>query len=145
MISEYKPLLRKLSRYCNTQEAAEDACQHAFMQLTARATNDTLENLGGWLLMVALNYARSEGRKGTVRRAALSELTSAYVMPERTIGTLALDALGRLPPKQRLAVSLHVLEGLTLAEAARGTGVNENTFKANYAQGLLKLKQEVTR
>jgi len=105
----------------------------------------------GWLYEIALNECRR-------RRRGLGRLRAAYDRwrdrrqaeergrPEKLAAdeaAVVLAALARLPERQRLAVELRVVEGLTGEEAARALGCTVGTIKANLHHGLERLRAEI--
>lgn len=134
--------------------AAEDAVQEAFERAfvaLGKYPEERIEalSLRPWLYRIVLNVVRNAWRKGR-REAPVAE------MPERTdegFGSAsgsapggnreawmdALEALGRLSERQRVAVSLRYLEDLPYAGMAEVTGWPENTCKTLVRRGIRRL------
>lgn len=100
----------------------------------------------GWLYGIALNECRRR-RRGLARldaalRAWLDRRSSREPV-ELDEMDVARAELARLPEKQRLAVELRILEGLSGEEAALALGCAEGTVKANLHHGLAKLRERL--
>jgi RNA polymerase sigma-70 factor (ECF subfamily) len=123
---------------------AEDAVQEAFARAFAalgKYPEERIEalSLRPWLFRITLNVVRNTWRdsprevsvtekpEGTDGRfEAVSDLASGA---DREAWLDALEALGRLSERQRVAVALRYLEDLPYAEIAEVTGWPENTCK----------------
>ena len=140
------PLAAFARRRLGDPEESTDVAQATFVR--------ALETIGGlrepravrgWLYGIALNECRRR-RRGIARletalRAWLDHRSArerAALDPDE--GDVARAALAELPERQRLAVELRVLEGLTCDEAALALGCTTGTVKANLHHGLAKLR-----
>jgi len=124
---------------------AEDAFQATFLVLVRRADRLTSHPaLGPWLYRVALMTARNLNRSN--RRRAVVGGTLRHDIPEpasveRIDARLDLDdALLELPERDRAAVVLCHLQGLSRREAATRLGCPEGTLSAVLAAALRKLR-----
>lgn len=120
-------------------------------------------NQAAWLRQILANNLRDEIRKVTARtrdaarerslEAALTQSSSrleAWLVADQSSPSqqamrqerlLALaDALAGLPPDQRLAIELHHLQGLPLAEAANALNRDKGAVAALLYRGLKKLR-----
>ena len=90
-----------------------------------------------WVVRILINECRSIGRR-LGRTVSLAEAPEEPA-PEPMDPALR-EAVLALPPKYRLAVILHYIEGYGVAEIARMTGVPEGTVKTRLyrARGQLK-------
>ena len=96
-----------------------------------------------------LNLARDRGRRRhLVPRPALVEEDLAARSPDHAEALAAraeLDSLlSALPARQRAAVVLRVVEGLSEAETAAAMGTSTGTAKSNLARGLQKIRAGLT-
>jgi RNA polymerase sigma-70 factor (ECF subfamily) len=133
----------------NPDDAAEIA-QEVFLKLYRNMGSvDEGRNVGAWLYRVTVNASNDVLRK---RRptAALDEFThvSAAPSPEQSLAAdqrreLALRALDMLPPKERAAVVLRDVEGLSTAEVAEALGSSEVTVRSQISTARVKLKRIV--
>jgi len=127
---------------------AEDALQTALLRLT-RHWSSQLEAPEAYVRQTLLNLARDRGRRRhLVPRPALVEEDLAPRSPDHAEALAAraeLDALLRtLPARQRAAVVLRVVEGLSEAETAAAMGTSVGTAKSNLARGLQKIRAGLT-
>jgi len=136
------PLLRYLERMLGEVGAAEELVQESFLRVhRARATYKPDARFSSWLYRIgtnlALNELRRPGRRAPHQSVgdddalpAASEAASDVVVDaRREIG--ALDrALRALPERQRAALWLVAIEGLSYAEVAASLDVSEQAVKA---------------
>lgn len=80
-------------------------------------------------------WRREVSRDDAGERAATADPTDA-VADQVTV----LAALRELPPRQRMAVALRHLEGLSVAETAQAMGCSEGTVKSTTSDGLVSLR-----
>jgi RNA polymerase sigma factor (sigma-70 family) len=122
---------------------AEDVVQVALMRL-ARHWGRELDNPEAYVRRVMVNLARDGGRRrhlvplptwtGLVRGPTTEDRSSTH---ERE----ALEELlTGLPPRQRVAVVLRVIEGYSEAETAALMRCARGTVKSNLARGLERLR-----
>lgn len=132
---------------------AEDLTQETFLRAFKafhRLRPDS--NARAWLFKIATNCARSAWRSNQARReTALTEPMPAASRgdPERTSIEHEMSedlrrAVGSLPFKQRTAITLRHLEGLTYQEAAQVLGCTEASARANVYQALKRLRAQMT-
>jgi RNA polymerase sigma-70 factor (ECF subfamily) len=137
------PLLRYLERMVRDHAAAEDLLQEVFLRVhRARDRYLPEARFSTWLYRIATNLALNELRRPHLRRphrstddeeaAPLVAETPAAddVADARRMGQAAWRELGRLPEKQRAALCLSAVEGLSYAEVARALDVTEKAVKA---------------
>ena len=119
---------------------AQDVVQEAFARaLVHRRRFAQVDNPEAWLRTVAVNLARSNGR----RRAVLDRLVRSGRVdrPGRVVPGLSPDhvalvaALQRLPRPVREAVVLHHLADLPVAEVASTLGCSVSAVKMRLRRG----------
>ncbi len=126
--------------------AAEDAVQDAFERAVGalgRYPEERLRvmRLRPWLYRIALNVARNRlRRRREVPVEDLSTVGGGGGDEDREGVIDALDALGRLPERQRVAVTLRYLQDLPYAEISGVTGWPEGTAKTLVRRGLARLR-----
>jgi len=137
------PLLRYLARMLRDDAAAEDLVQEAFLRVhRARDRYAPDARFSTWLYRIATNLALNELRRPR-RRARHEppdgesgpELAAHAAEPEGAVDARrraerALALLEELPEKQRAALCLAALEGLSYAEVAEALEVSEPAVKA---------------
>ncbi|MDH3704863.1 MAG: sigma-70 family RNA polymerase sigma factor [Acidimicrobiia bacterium] len=142
---EYARMVRSLGVAFDPESAA-DAVQEAFVEADRR-----WRKIGGyldpaaWVRRVAINRLRN-GRRNQRRRREI--LATIRPVADDDLSADLLDlrrALAALPEQQRLAVCLHYLGGLPVAEVADALDVAEGTVKSNLhdARANLRIALEV--
>ncbi len=124
---------------------ADDLSQEAIARAIERAGDLHTESaVDGWLFRIAttvcLDHLRRERRTRSVTELvdpiAFDEVTGAPADPEATailrddVRMAVVAALQHLVPKQRAILLLHDVCELSLADAARTVGTNDNAAKA---------------
>lgn len=125
--------------------AAEDAVQGAFERAFAALGKYPEErtrtlSLRPWLYRITLNVIRNAWRDGC-REVPVGEIPEPEEQPGvgREAWLDALEALGTLSERQRVAVTLRYLEDLPYAGIAEATGWPENTCKTLVRRGVARL------
>lgn len=144
-------VFRVTLRVLGDRDLAQDATQDAFVNALAglgRFRGDA--SFRTWLLRIAVNAARSVGRRRGRRREVnltLAEHHPAAAADPARRAELTTEAerveeqLARLPPKQRLAVALRAREGLSYSEIARVLSCSEGAARVNYHLGVKRLRE----
>lgn len=123
-------------RYGGNRTAfAEDLTHDVFLKLwRSRQSLDEIENVRAWLHTAAANLAvsRLRAEKSVFGRLSRwftrggTEERSPQVMLElQETAAVATRALASLPPRQRVAVCMKVLDGATQAEIAAALAISE--------------------
>jgi Sigma-70, region 4 len=110
---------------------------------TGKAAGMSAERRAGWLWCVALTAARRAAAAEPVCVSLEYEPPDAHVAPpgdeHDAFGEALREAVDCLPARQRQAVELHGLQGLSLRDAARQMGVRPSTVGHHYRAGLGRL------
>lgn len=130
----YERLVVSLSVAAGSREVARDAVQEAFVSAHLRWKRVAgLDDPVGWIRRAAvnriLNHHRSVGRgRRAMERLKVpgGQVTRSDPAVERVDVQRALEELS---VRQRMAVALHYLEGMTVAEAADTMGVSAGSVK----------------
>jgi RNA polymerase sigma-70 factor (ECF subfamily) len=142
-------LLRLARLWSVTPEDARDAVQEALLR--------GLEGIGAfrfrsrpltWIVGTLRNVCaeqRRRQRRVPARSDPAAEASTPEDAPEREVDARGVPArirrwLGALPPRQRDAVVLRVLEELSVRDAAAVMGCREGTVKALLHQGMARLR-----
>ena len=137
----YARLVRSLSVAFDTESAA-DAVQEAFIAADRQWNKvGRYDDPASWVRRVALHRLINRRRNRRRRSEILAGIRS---VAEADMAAELLDlraALGRLPERQRIAICLHYLGGLSVAEIAGDLGVAGGTVKSNLHDGRNKLRQ----
>jgi len=126
---------------------AEDVTHDVFLQLHGHLARLETDDLGGWLYRVTANTALARLRSEASWFGRLSRVFSTDeadrpddALERRDDAAAALRLLETLPPKERMAVSMHVLDGLTQREIARTLGLSEGYVSKLLARGWQKIR-----
>ncbi len=143
----YRELYRYAFSVLREERAAEDAVQDAFERAfgaLGRYPEARLRamRLRPWMYSITLNVARNRLRqRREVPVEEISALGGTGHDAEREDVMDVLDALQRLPEKQRIALSLRYLQDLPYAEISAATGWPEGTAKTLVRRGLIRLRK----
>jgi RNA polymerase sigma-70 factor (ECF subfamily) len=118
----------------------------------AQFRGDRAEHEQGWLFSIARSELSHYWRDGNVERSALARLgvpVPGLTDPEieriedmaglSEVAAPLADALAALPPDQRRAVELRVIEEHGYAEVAEMLGISEQNARARVSRGLRAL------
>jgi RNA polymerase sigma-70 factor (ECF subfamily) len=137
------PLLRYLERMVRDLGTAEELVQEVFLRVhRARERYAPEARFSTWLYRIATNLALNELRRPRrrVRHRSTDDEEAAPlaaggpasddVVDARRLGEAAWRELGKLPEKQRAALCLTAVEGLSYAEVAQALEVTEKAVKS---------------
>lgn len=135
-------LLAQLYGLTGDWAEAQDCLQEAYARAWQRwGTVRGLDAPATWVRLVALRLARSRWRRAQQAvHLHRSQLRDDVPGPSPDAVALAA-ALKRIPEVQRLALVLHHLADLSVADVARETGVAEGTVKARLSRGRAALAE----
>ena len=129
---------------------AEDILQDVFYKLVeANRLLMPIDHLTGWLFTVARNRITDFFR---ARRPEFLEIEDLLPAPgggpEAEYARAALiealnDAIGELPPEQRVVFIAHELEGRSFKEIAAPSGVGVNTLLSRKRYAVLRLRERL--
>jgi RNA polymerase sigma-70 factor, ECF subfamily len=141
VVEDYPRIVTGLSVMCGSRSAAEDAVQDALAKAWERSERgEHIEQLAGWVTVVARNNLRSWFRRLRAERRARQTLEAREAL-ERVTGAGAaagapddrLDvarALALLTETQREITVLHYYLGMTVADVGRALGISDGTVKS---------------
>jgi RNA polymerase sigma-70 factor (ECF subfamily) len=143
---------RLLGNMDDAQDAAQETFLRAFKYLRRFDSSRPLEP---WLVSMAVNVCRNLGRKSQQRRAVfvsgefaepvdpgVGPLAGLHADEQRQLLHRALAALGE---KERAAVVLRDLEGMTTTEVADLLGSSEPTVRSQISVARLKIRTALKR
>lgn len=145
----YLTALRLLGR----REDAQDAAQEVFLRLHKHLRRfDDSRQFSPWLYRMTVNVCRDLARERLRHAGAATELEMAasaldplaeagLAERKRLVGA----ALARLPEKERAAIVLRDIEGLTTREVARILGSAEVTVRSQISSARRKMKTILER
>jgi RNA polymerase sigma-70 factor, ECF subfamily len=144
-------VFRLTSRILGDRELAQDATQDTFVNaLGALHRFRGAASFRTWLLRIAVNAARTVGRRQVRRREVSLVLADnehstgpdAAVRAEQRGEAARVEVmLARLPLKQRLAVALRAQQGLSYGEIAGALDCSEGAARVNYHLGIKRLRE----
>jgi RNA polymerase sigma-70 factor (sigma-E family) len=145
----YRSLVRLASLLLGDVESSEEVVQDAFIKLQLRwgGLRD-LDKAPAYLRSAVLNGARSLLRKRKVRERHAArrsaELTAASAESGALGGvehTRVVEAMRKLPDRQREALALRFYLDLSEAEMAAAMGVSAGSVKTHLHRGLAALSE----
>lgn len=150
-------------RLLGNEEDARDAAQETFLRAYKHLKSfKTDRDFNGWLYRIAVNVCHDMGRKRAVRHQQFASLESGceqgtldalarsandaeeFLMLEQRRAMVA-DALNALPPKERAAIVLRDMEGLSTEEVALMTGTRPATVRVQISSARAKIKKHCER
>ena len=147
-LTELLPRLRRLARALTGHPAdADDLVQVTLERALARAAQWRPDaRLDAWVFGILRNAWLDELRARSRRQRTFVDEEAGAVVGEagveRFVETLSLAAaMGQLPPDQREAVALVLVEGLSYAEAAAVLEVPVGTVTSRLARGRAALQR----
>lgn len=137
----YRYAFAMLRDYPATEDAVHDAFERALGAL-GRYPEERLRamRLRPWLYSITLNVVRNRlkrPREAPIEEASVASTGDGY---DREAVLDVLAALGRLPDKQRTAVTLRYLQDLSYTEISAVAGWPEGTAKTLVHRGLKRLR-----
>ena len=147
LVRSYSPrLLAYLRRYAATSMDAQDLLQDLWLHAyTKRAMFDGRGSLYGWLLSVGrtVGMAAVRKRERVPTMESLPEIPAQFDPDAGMLGQTLQDAVLALPERQRDAILLRLVEGLSTADTARVMQCAEGTVKASLHQATRKLREHL--
>jgi RNA polymerase sigma-70 factor (ECF subfamily) len=167
MARSERRVLRVALRLLNNQQDAQDAAQEVFLRLYKHLDRLDLDDARGcepWLFRVTVNVCRDMARKrgrwvvledagledAAMEDAALQHLPAAPSDAQHSVERaqqleLVRRALGRLGEKERAALVLRDVEGLSTPEVAAILGSSEATVRSQISTARLKVRDFTSR
>ena len=145
-------VLRTAQRLLLNEADAADAAQEVFVRLhRSLAKFDAEREILPWLYRMTVNICHDlrRTRKISTPIVDVPEPASSGATPEALMEVeerrrLMCEALGALSEREREAIVLRDLEGLTTAEAASALGTTESTVRSQISMGRVKLRSYIT-
>ena len=124
----------------DSADAAQEATHDAFAKVYERW--DRIDDHGAYLRACVVNRCRDLQRRRRLERGRTPDRTATYTeLGAREL----LDALAKLPLKQRAAVVLRYYEGLSEADIAVALDMPVGTVKSTVSRALTELREAVER
>lgn len=117
-----------------------DAVQEALTKAWAHRQSVKTEYFKTWLVRILINECHNIGRK-LAKAPTIEEMTDRPAPVKEDTGLM--EAMGKLKEPWRIVLTLHYLEGFTLAEIARMTHVPLSTAKYRIVRARQALRLEM--
>ena len=139
-------LVRFAYLICGDWHRAEDAVQTALTKLYLAWTRlDPVAGVDAYTRRIVVRTLTDDGRLARFRRERLSDRPPEPPATPDLTGEVdervaVLDALRRVPPRQRAALVLRYWEDLSIEQTAEVLGCTPGTVKSQTARGLATLR-----
>jgi RNA polymerase sigma-70 factor (ECF subfamily) len=135
-------------RLLGSREDARDASQEVYLRVFRHLGRFRPgHDFHAWLYRITVNVCRDAARRRRRLPVANGRVADPGVAPEAEDGLLGaerwnrlLEALASLPPKERAALVLRDLEGLTSEQVARVLGTRAATIRGRIASARMKIR-----
>jgi RNA polymerase sigma-70 factor (ECF subfamily) len=139
-------LLRTAYRILGNWAGAEDVVQEAFVRLHRHGLRFPADAaLAAWLYRVTVNLcldrARAARPSGELKDLDSGHPSAEWLSIREQQKHRLMAALGTLPARERAAVVLREIEGLSTAEVARILGSAEGTVRSQVSKALAHLRE----
>lgn len=131
----YRPLAVTLRDHELARESVDEAMVRAFQSWSKIRT---YENPVGWVYRVALNYARNRLRRRW-REVPWSSVEPTWEM--RTPNPDLMEALQKLPLRQREVVVLRFLFDWSVSDVGEAMGIPDGTVKSRLHRAVAELRK----
>jgi len=139
-------IYRYVHRRCQDVAMAEDVTQDTFLT-AVRTVDDPASINAGWLKRVARNRLVDLLRRQTNHRTKLRLIRSGHtdrIETDVIVEHLRVaEALSRLKITQRLALTLHYIDGLTVSQLAAELGRSPKGVEALLTRARRRLREEL--
>lgn len=151
--TEGRSLVRLARLFVDDRDAAEDIVQEAFLRLARHASKiDAIDRAPAYLRSIVLNLARDHNRRGLVslRHHAtngheidvdLDTVADQLVRSEEH--QRVIDAVGRLPTRQRDCITLRYFEEYAMDRIASTLGLSVNSVKTHLRRAMVALDRSL--
>ena len=150
--TEGRSLVRLARLFVDDRDAAEDIVQEAFLRLARHAGRiDAVERAPAYLRSIVLNLARDHNRRGLVslrhhattgRDVDVGDDTADQLVRSEEHARV-LDAVRRLPARQRDCVTLRYFEEYPIVRIASTLGVSANSVKTHLQRAMAALDRSL--
>lgn len=150
LLTAYRPMVMGICcRVLGDHNAAEDAAQETFLQLSRHACT-IRSNVGSWLYTCALNEARRMRRcEETRKRNDFSFITAEAEPWLDALDSEECDLLNRciadLPDQDRDVITLHFFLGLSQESIAQRYAISQPAVGKRLERALRVLRYEIVR
>ncbi len=140
-VESYGGLLRTLTVIIGDAEMAADALQDSYQKAYVRwGKIRRYDAPAAWVRHVAINRSRDLIRSNERRRRNEERAAGPDHVVDPEVDDSLLSLLKPLPGRQRTAMALFYLEGLSVDQVADAMGVSSGAVKYHLNQGRAKLR-----
>jgi RNA polymerase sigma-70 factor (ECF subfamily) len=141
-----------VKRMIGRDALAEEILQDAYVALWGLSEGSQPKEVGAWLHRFCVNRSIDHLRREETRRMAdgpeALEYAAAAHGPDESLGLREMEealagALSGLPPQERAAFVLKLVEGLDYSEVAELMGVAESTVRNQVMQARRKIEKKL--
>jgi len=144
LVRKYQSPVRRffLNQTLGDQQLSDDLAQETFIKAYVNITKFRgISSFSTWLMRIAYNVFYDEIRS---RRQTDDVDTSKAAALQATGGSESLrmdiyEALALLKPDERTCITLQLIDGYSIDQISRITGIGENTVKSHLRRGKDKL------
>ncbi|HEX6861004.1 MAG TPA: RNA polymerase sigma factor [Caulobacteraceae bacterium] len=155
-IAQYGPGLRRYFARRAGVDEADDLVQEVFLRLQARAGDDPVDNVEGYLFRTARNVLisryRTKGFNSLADREAWTdeiggpdELSPERILVGKQEYERLIAAIFDLPPRARAAFLFHRFENMTYQAIAERMGIAKRSVKELMQRAVDRLAEEMER
>ena len=151
--AEGRSLVRLARLFVDDRDAAEDIVQEAFLRLARHAGRiDALDRAPAYLRSIVLNLARDHNRRGLVslrhhatagREVDVGDDTADQLVRSEESDRV-LQAVRRLPGRQRDCITLRYFEEYPIDRIAITLGGSVNSVKTHLQRGMAALDRSLS-
>jgi RNA polymerase sigma-70 factor, ECF subfamily len=145
-VANHRHLYAAMWLVTRNQHEAEEIAQEAFLRLLERWDRvSMMEDPVGYLYRTATNHWRSRGRRSAVAlRRVLRARPAPDELEQAESRADVVRILSRLTGRQRAAIVLVDLVGLSSADAVKALGVRPSTIRVQAARARAALKERLS-
>jgi RNA polymerase sigma factor (sigma-70 family) len=146
--SEGRSLVRLARLFVDDRDAAEDVVQEAFLRLARHSGRiDDIDRAPAYLRSIVLNLARDHNRRGLVSlrhhppsgREVDVDHDASDQLVRSEANRQVLDAVRRLPTRQRDCIALRYFEEQSIDGIAATLGLSTNSVKTHLQRAMASL------
>ncbi len=140
-MDHHASLVRSLTAITGDSELAADAVQDAFQRAYLRwGRISRYDNPVTWVRRVAINRSRDLIRSDQRRRRNENRAAPDEAVADPEPETHLIPLFGRLPERQRVAMALYYLEGLSVDQVADQMSLSQGAVKYHLHEGRERLR-----
>jgi RNA polymerase sigma-70 factor (ECF subfamily) len=125
-----------------SSDDAQDAVEEVFLKyLTAQPKLNSAEHEKAWLIRTLINQCRDMARRKKLRAyTPLEDVFGLAAEPHTDESKEVLQAVMRLPEKEKTAILLHYFEGMSVEEISTAFSITKSAVKMRLKRGREELR-----